>query len=442
MPPVANQFRMIEIKAVEGAEEGTFEGVLSSYGLIDTGGDLVEPGAYKKTIQDNKGQITLLWNHKQDEPIGVAELIDTPQALRLKGKLNLDVQRAREVHSLIKSGAVKATSIGYKPIQKEYKEGTRHLREVKLFEASCVCFPMDETALIQSVKSMDDGTSDFGDNVDAQQTCAMGYTLMGTLGDCLRQTWWAAGNDYDDDAAEDMPALLAYAEGCIDDFKAQYMAALAKYGAMMSDDSEAPDKAMRQAFRAKFRDMFEAKAGKTKRVAGEDLPSNAFLIVGDAQDTSTWKLPYKFSTDAKTKSHVRNALARIDQVQGVSAGELAAAKKKLTAVAKQYGIDGSDGKMLAEEPETKAGKTISSATSDSIKQAHAHVASAVGSMTLASTVLTSLIQPAAVSNDGYPTSTADEKSAEGEVEEPGDELSLDLKQQLLELSEMFAGVGK
>lgn len=77
---------------------------------------------------------------------------------------------------------------------------------------------------------------------------------------------------------------------------------------------------------------------KTKRVDGEDLTADCFLIVGDKDKTATWKLPVKFSDEAKTKNHIRNALARIDQVSGVSADDLKAAKEKLAALAKKYDI--------------------------------------------------------------------------------------------------------
>jgi hypothetical protein len=77
---------------------------------------------------------------------------------------------------------------------------------------------------------------------------------------------------------------------------------------------------------------------KTKRVDSEDLTSDCFIIVGDPEKTETWKLPYKFSSEEKTKSHLRNALARFNQLKGVSADEKAKAWKKLVRLCKQYGI--------------------------------------------------------------------------------------------------------
>lgn len=77
---------------------------------------------------------------------------------------------------------------------------------------------------------------------------------------------------------------------------------------------------------------------KTKRVDGEDLTYAAFLWVGDPDKTETWKLPWKFSTEEKTKSHLRNALARFNQTQGIPASEKPKVKAKLIRLCKEHGI--------------------------------------------------------------------------------------------------------
>lgn len=90
----------------------------------------------------------------------------------------------------------------------------------------------------------------------------------------------------------------------------------------------------------------ELRDKKTKRVDGEDLPASSFLIVGDPEKTDTWHLPWKFSTDEKTKSHLRDALARFDQVEGVDEETKKKAKAKLLRLCKKYGIDVSEEKSL------------------------------------------------------------------------------------------------
>ena len=78
---------------------------------------------------------------------------------------------------------------------------------------------------------------------------------------------------------------------------------------------------------------------KTKRVAGEDLTSSAFAYVGDKDKTETWKLPIKFSSDDKTKRHIRNALARLNQTEGIPAAEKPKVRAKIVAAARKHGID-------------------------------------------------------------------------------------------------------
>lgn len=91
-----------------------------------------------------------------------------------------------------------------------------------------------------------------------------------------------------------------------------------------------------------FNEEFVKANTKTKRVAGEDLTAAAFAFVGDKEDTSTWKLPIKFSTEEKSKAHVRNALARFEQTNGIPEGEKAKVKARLKSAAKEHGIDVAD----------------------------------------------------------------------------------------------------
>jgi HK97 family phage prohead protease len=84
---------------------------------------------------------------------------------------------------------------------------------------------------------------------------------------------------------------------------------------------------------------------RTKRVGGKDLPKSKFAYVGDPDRTETWKLPIH---DA---NHVRNALARFNQTDGIPADKKAAVKAKIVAAAHKFGIDVSKEKDSAPEPE-------------------------------------------------------------------------------------------
>lgn len=135
----------VETKA-DGSQVGRFEGYLSVFGNEDDTGDIVEAGAFTRTIEQNKGRFPLLWFHDPTEPIGIFKAAEDERGLYITAFINLDTQRGREVYSGMKfeveeldgDGAyVGELSIGYRSVNDETDEsGIRHLKEVALYEGS------------------------------------------------------------------------------------------------------------------------------------------------------------------------------------------------------------------------------------------------------------------------------------------------------------------
>ena len=133
----------IEEKA-DGAKVGRFEGYLSVFGNEDAWGDVVEPGAFTRTIEQNNGRFPLLWFHDPTEPIGIFTAAEDDRGLYITAHVNLETQRGREAYSGMKfevdgedAAYVSELSIGFKAIGKETNEdGIRHLTEVALSEGS------------------------------------------------------------------------------------------------------------------------------------------------------------------------------------------------------------------------------------------------------------------------------------------------------------------
>lgn len=165
-------FTITEVKALD--EEGTFEGYLSVFDVVDNGNDLIKKGAFTKTLAERakKGRrFPLLWYHDPTEPIGVfTEMREDAKGLYVKGKLNLEVQAGREKHSLLKMGAIDSMSIGYTALKWETKRGVREISEIKLWEGSLVTFAMNEDALVTGVKSAAPGERPAGKAADFQTT--------------------------------------------------------------------------------------------------------------------------------------------------------------------------------------------------------------------------------------------------------------------------------
>lgn len=144
----------LELKSL--ADDGTFEGSLAVYGNVDDGGDVIQYGAMRKTLAEGGARRPLLWQHNQQEPIGVLNLVDTPTALLASGKLVLAVPRAKEAYELLRVGALTDLSIGYKAVKQIIgKAGERILTEIRLFEGSLVTVGMNSAAKIRSVKTVE-----------------------------------------------------------------------------------------------------------------------------------------------------------------------------------------------------------------------------------------------------------------------------------------------
>lgn len=74
------------------------------------------------------------------------------------------------------------------------------------------------------------------------------------------------------------------------------------------------------------------KKARTKRVGDKDLTKDKFAFVGDPTRTETWKLPIH------DEAHVRNALARFNQTEGIPADKKAGVWRKIVAAAHKYDI--------------------------------------------------------------------------------------------------------
>ena len=136
-----------------------FEGYASVFGNKDLGNDVVEKGAFMRSLR-RKGakKIKMLYQHDTKEPIGVFDMVkEDEDGLYVKGRLAMGTQKGREVYELMKMGAIDGLSVGYRVDAKGYdydkRKKYRRLKEVDLMEISAVTFPMNPSARIQAVKS-------------------------------------------------------------------------------------------------------------------------------------------------------------------------------------------------------------------------------------------------------------------------------------------------
>ncbi len=159
------------VKAVEDPASHTFEGLVAVIGQKDLGNDIIEPGAFTKTLANWKKSgdaLPLLNSHNQyDIFSAVGQLIaakEQSDGLWTKwevvpGAKGDEVMQLLTPSKITGKPIVGKMSIGYVPVKFEYEqpEGTtsfwdqiRHLNEVDLKEGSLVLFPMAPGAAIDA----------------------------------------------------------------------------------------------------------------------------------------------------------------------------------------------------------------------------------------------------------------------------------------------------
>ena len=141
------------------SQAGAFEGYASLFNVVDLGRDMVLPGAFRDSLSTRGAAgVKLLWQHDAAQVIGSwLSIAEDSRGLFVRGQLNLDVAKAREVYALMKDGAVDGLSIGFRT-QKSVTDpatGVRRLQKVDLWEISIVTFPMLPNARVSSVKHLD-----------------------------------------------------------------------------------------------------------------------------------------------------------------------------------------------------------------------------------------------------------------------------------------------
>ncbi len=84
---------------------GVFVGYASLFGERDQSGDVVMPGAFAASLKKRRAaDVRMLFQHDAAEPVGSwIDIYETPKGLHVTGRLDRNVQRGRELFSLLES---------------------------------------------------------------------------------------------------------------------------------------------------------------------------------------------------------------------------------------------------------------------------------------------------------------------------------------------------
>ncbi len=152
-----------ELKEVD-EDARTFSGLAATYDR-DLGGDVIMPGAFKRTLKawkSSKRPLPLLDSHNAFSSIrNVVGKMDSAEETKdgLDATFEvIDGPDGDEIFRRVSGGYVDGLSIGYQAIKVKYPETEeerakgiyRYLHEVKLREVSVVLFPLNEGARIDT----------------------------------------------------------------------------------------------------------------------------------------------------------------------------------------------------------------------------------------------------------------------------------------------------
>jgi uncharacterized protein len=191
----------ISIDAVKDIDEtkGIITGYFSIFGNKDSDGDIILPGAFRKTLKENgpdseKPRILHLFQHDVGKPLAKPSVLkEDKKGLYFESQIS-QTALGKDVIQLYKDKVLTEHSIGYQIVKREVDEQAevQKLMELKLWEGSTVSWGANMEALVSSVK---------GENLPDKQTWDVLIQKLEALNTAVK------GN-YTDDTARSLEIQL------------------------------------------------------------------------------------------------------------------------------------------------------------------------------------------------------------------------------------------
>lgn len=320
------EHKTVKFTLKELTDAGTFEGYAAVYNVEDLGGDIIEPGAFKRSIDHKGGKFPILAAHDTTQEIGIATVEEDAKGLHvIQGKLYLsddpreDIPAARIAYVRMKrrqeAGMPMGMSIGYETLEGPFINGKRHLKQCRLWEISSdLPFPMQPLATITAVKSHkdtsmppiqtkngDDGAQTFANVLQERDLWEQRYQIDSAL-------WQSIGSIVEDDAMQPDQKLamisttLAQFTTALMDWARAYCAMEASELTMMQAQAHLSIKTVSYLFEAFSATATERKAGAvlnaTNRATILDCITQLQALL-DAATSSTTASASRHAVEAK-----------------------------------------------------------------------------------------------------------------------------------------------
>lgn len=125
------------IKDVD-VKKGIVTGYFSAFNVKDSDGDIIRPGAFKRSLEDwfPKGRIKHLMNHDPSKPLGVLQVLKEDQyGLYYESKVGSH-NLGQDFLKMVESDLVREHSIGFSVIREQKGQEGNEMFDLKLYEGS------------------------------------------------------------------------------------------------------------------------------------------------------------------------------------------------------------------------------------------------------------------------------------------------------------------
>ena len=153
-----------EFKQIErnGVAFGIVKGYIATYD-VDQGADKFVKGAFLASLKQHSaaGKTQLPLKDFHGRTIGgfpMESLREDDTGLFGEGEINLDIQQGLEAYALAKQGVYDSFSIGFFPVDSDFIDGIRLIKEAEVLEGSILDTPMNRAAVVTEVKELKGAT--------------------------------------------------------------------------------------------------------------------------------------------------------------------------------------------------------------------------------------------------------------------------------------------
>ena len=124
----------------------------------DRAGDVVTAEAWAKGVENYRKNPVMLYQHKHDCPIGrIEKIVVDKKGIYVEGAVSDAAEKNHGIHTLIKDGALKSFSVGFRVKDGKYNrnDDSMTITDVELLEISIVSVPCNQDSLFSIRKGFD-----------------------------------------------------------------------------------------------------------------------------------------------------------------------------------------------------------------------------------------------------------------------------------------------